>query len=158
MDDVVFNAAIESLAADKEISLKGDAIARRGLKDELAPEKAEMATNVLRFMADSKAPVLLTDIILNHPGTKDIVYYLRNHGEIIELPDNFFADKKLFEEIKEFLSATIKKNGLITIQDLAAGYGFSRRINVSILTKFDQLGITVRQGNQRVPGRRFGKD
>ena len=51
---------------------------------------------------------------------------------------------------------TLKQNGKITIQEINQRFGFSRKYSVPLLTHLDRLGITRREGDVRVAGKKLG--
>jgi selenocysteine-specific elongation factor len=155
LDDEIFDDVLKALLSRKEIESDEMGIRRIGLTDDLAPEKAETAKKIINLLKESTGPVLLADILSKISGSKDTVYYLRNHGEIIELTDTFFIDENRFKDMKQFVIETIQTKGQLSIQDIAAEFSLSRRPAVAVLTKFDQLFITQRRDNVRVAGKAF---
>ena len=155
LEDSTFEYVLNSLVSKKEIESDDKGVRRVGIKDALSPEKAAIAEKLKRFLSNAAAPILLADIVSKIPGSKDILYYLRNHGEIVELPDTFFIDKAKFDEMTIFVKEKIGKDGQLSIQDLTSKFSLSRRPAVAVLTKCDQLFITQRRDNIRVAGRAF---
>ncbi len=155
LDDEIFDDVLKAMLSRKEIESDERGIRRIGLTDDLAPEKAETAKKIINLLKESTGPVLLADILSKISGSKDTVYYLRNHGEIIELTDTFFIDENRFKDMKQFVIETIQTKGQLSIQDIAAEFSLSRRPAVAVLTKFDQLFITQRRDNVRVAGKAF---
>lgn len=155
IDESVFEAVLADLVSKKQVESDETGVRRAGARENLSPEKATVANRIKKLLSENASPILLAEIVSKIPGSKDIVYYLRNHGEIIELPDTFFIDKTKFDEITDFVREKIGKDGQLSIQDLTAKYSLSRRPAVAILTKYDQLYITQRRENVRVAGRAF---
>ena len=48
----------------------------------------------------------------------------------------------------------LKEKGQVTIQDLSALFGYSRKFSIPLLTHLDRLGITRREGDIRVAGKK----
>ncbi|MBR6332273.1 MAG: SelB C-terminal domain-containing protein, partial [Dehalococcoidales bacterium] len=155
LDDEIFDDVLKAMLSRKEIESDEMGIRRIGLTDDLAPEKAATARKIINLLKESTGPVLLADILSKISGSKDTVYYLRNHGEIIELTDTFFIDENRFKDMKQFVTETIQTKGQLSIQDIASAFSLSRRPAVAVLTKFDQLFITQRRDNVRVAGKAF---
>ena len=155
MDDSVFEYVLNKLISKKEIESDDKDVRRAGAKEDISPEKTAMAVKIKKVLSEASAPVLLADIVSKIPGSKDVVYYLRNHGEVVDLPDTFFVDKAKFEEMVKFVREKISRDGQLSIQDLTTKFSLSRRPAVAVLTKLDQLFITQRRDNARVAGRAF---
>ncbi len=155
LDDEIFDDVLSAMISRKEIESDEKGVRRIGVTDDLTPEKAEVARKIIKLLRESSGPVLLADILSKISGSRDTVYYLRNHGKIIELTDTFFVEENRFKDMKRFVTQTIQTKGQLSIQDLASEFSLSRRPAVAVLTKFDQLFITQRRDNVRVAGKAF---
>jgi len=84
-----------------------------------------------------------------------VVYFMIKQGELVELPDGILLEAKHFQSIQDEIIKLLKQNGHISIQDINARFGFSRKYSVPLLTQLDRLGITRREGDIRVAGKKL---
>jgi selenocysteine-specific elongation factor len=76
-------------------------------------------------------------------------------GELVELTDGILMEAKQFQGIQDDIIKLLKQNGQITIQEINQRFGFSRKYSVPLLTHLDRLGITRREGDVRVAGKKL---
>jgi selenocysteine-specific elongation factor len=77
-------------------------------------------------------------------------------GELMELPDGILLETDQFKRIQDEVINLLKQNGQIAIQDINKHFGFSRKYAIPLLTRLDILGITRREGDTRVAGKKLG--
>ena len=69
---------------------------------------------------------------------------------LIELPDNILLEKKRYQEIESEIVSFLESKGEISIQDVNALFGFSRKYTLPLMSYLDIKSITRREGNIRV--------
>jgi len=84
-----------------------------------------------------------------------VVRYMLQQGLLVELPDGILMETDRFTSIKDNIIGMLQENGKISIQDINARFGFSRKYSIPLLTYLDRLGITRRQGDIRVAGKKL---
>jgi selenocysteine-specific elongation factor len=79
-----------------------------------------------------------------------VINFLRDKGDIIELKGGILFTKRDFERITQALTEYLQKRGRATASDIKTHLKTSRKYVIPLLEKFDQMGITRRDGDYRV--------
>ena len=96
---------------------------------------------------------------LEPPNPKDLgatadsstaLKFLLETGEAIQLSDKAIILATAYEEARQKVRAHITANGPATAAQLRDVLGTTRRILIPLLERFDRMGVTARQGDQRV--------
>jgi selenocysteine-specific elongation factor len=91
---------------------------------------------------------------LSHRQVLDIVGILQRVGRIVRITADISLAKESHDDLIERIRAHMKEHGTIDVQALKQMTGLSRKYAVPFLEHVDQLMITRRQGDLRVPGPR----
>jgi selenocysteine-specific elongation factor len=83
------------------------------------------------------------------PQDQQIVRFLIENGEVIELAVDVLLLSENFERMKSQVAEFISKNGPATVSQLRQALGSSRRIMVPLLERLDRDGVTRRVGDKR---------
>src|SRR5262249_24795083 len=83
------------------------------------------------------------------PQTRQVVRFLIENGEVIELALEVLLLRETFERMKSQVAEFISKNGPATVSELRQALGSSRRIMVPLLERLDCDGVTRRVGDKR---------
>jgi selenocysteine-specific elongation factor len=81
---------------------------------------------------------------------KDILGFMIETGELVDLPGGLLLLGKDFESISGRIIETIKSNGKIDVAGVRELSGFSRKYSVPLLEKLDSMKLTRRVGDHRV--------
>lgn len=68
----------------------------------------------------------------------------------VKLDDEIFMHKDLFSKAKKAIISFINQNGSITVAELRDILNTNRKIALGLLERFDELGLTIREGNIRI--------
>jgi selenocysteine-specific elongation factor len=79
-----------------------------------------------------------------------VLRYLIEAGEIIEVSQDVVLLRENFERMKSAVVDFISKNGPATVSELRQALETSRRTMVPFLEKLDRQGVTRRIGDKRV--------
>jgi len=91
---------------------------------------------------------------LSHRQVLDIVGILQRTGRIVRITADISLAKESHDDLIERIRAHLGEHGTIDVQALKQMTGLSRKYAVPFLEHVDQLLITRRQGDLRVPGPR----
>ena len=80
---------------------------------------------------------------------RQVVRFLIDNGEVIELALDVALMRNNFERMKSQVIEFISKNGPATVSELRQALGSSRRIMVPLLERLDRDGVTRRVGDKR---------
>ena len=117
----------------------------------LSPEQTNLSRKILeKFVAHPLSPPTKEEILDEDSNYQDVLIFLIQKGELIELKDGILFRKEDFEKIKSKIVDFIKKNGEATVSQLREHLSTTRKYMVPILEKLDQLGVTQRERDKRV--------
>jgi selenocysteine-specific elongation factor len=146
-----FIQMIASLAKDGKITRQEDFVYLSTHRPELSSEQDEMVTAVMQLLRNNASnPPKTREIAEMIPGSQKIVRFMLQQNMLIELPDNILLDKKRYESIEREIISFLEKKGEISIQDINALFGFSRKYTIPLMQYLDIKGITRREGNLRI--------
>ena len=123
----------------------------------LASHKAELNANqarlqgrlTARLSASPLAAPTKKDFVDEDPSFEVVINFLRDKGEIIEFKGGILLTRQDFEDISQRLVEYLKKTHQATASEIKAHLKTSRKYIIPVLEKFDQLGITIRDGDYR---------
>lgn len=147
----IFNYLVDSLINTDKIDLKKGIIFSSSRKPKIsAPQKA-LIDKILKILKDNPAnPPNKKTLISQLAGSKEIIDFLIQEGEIIKLDDEILLESKNYDIIKNKLKDFLKINGSISIAQVRELLGISRKYIIPLLNKMDEEKITQRKENVRI--------
>jgi selenocysteine-specific elongation factor len=120
-------------------------------KPTLSLDQDEMVSAIMFFMKKDPAnPPKIREVAESIAGSEKVVRFMLQQNTLIELPDSILLEKIRYEKIVEEITGFLKKNGEISIQDINALFGFSRKYTIPLMQYLDIKGVTRREGNVRI--------
>lgn len=154
----VFDALVQELASVGKVVRLDDALALPEHRQQLSPQQETQAAAIrLMFNKTHASPPTLKEITAELPGSAGVVRYLAQQGELIELPDGILMGTAQFTAVESEVVRLLKEKGQVTIQDISACFGYSRKFSIPLLTHMDRLGVTRREGDVRVAGKKTAR-
>jgi selenocysteine-specific elongation factor len=153
----IFDTLAQQMISAGKLIRQEDLLMLPQSKPSLSPQQDTLRTAVLNLFAQNpSAPPTLKDVAAQLPAAQPVVRFMIKQGELVELPDGILLEADQFKRIQDEVINILKQNGKIAIQDINKQFGFSRKYAIPLLTKFDILGITRREGDARVAGKKLG--
>jgi selenocysteine-specific elongation factor len=145
----IFEAIIFDLCAGDFVQ-KGSAVARISYRPAL-PSNLQPVAMKIREVLSAKPfdPPARKEIEVDR-NVQQVLRYLIEAGEIIEVSSNVILLRKRFERMKSAVVDFISKNGPATVSELRQELKTSRRIMVPLLEQLDRERVTRRVGDQRM--------
>jgi len=138
----VFAALLSDLCATDFVR-RGSAIARISHRPALPPNLQPVAMKI----RDARKEIEVDR------NVRQVLRYLIEAGEVIELSPDVVLSRENFERMKSAVADFISKDGPATVSELRQKLRTSRRIMVPLLERLDREGVTRRVGDKRMPGR-----
>ena len=152
----VFDALVQQMVSAGKLARQEDALLLPQTKPTLSKQQEGLRTEVLSLFAKNPTtPPTFKELGVQLPSSPPVVYFMIKQGELMELPDGILMEAKRFQSIQDDIIKLLKQNGHISIQDINAHFGFSRKYSVPLLTQLDRLGFTRREGDVRVAGKKL---
>ena len=151
LDPDVSDAIIGKLIDDGVLSASGALVHLPDHLPKLKPEQESLRGDIIAmFESDPKSPPSRKQAEGKSFAMKDILNFMIDGGELVELPGGLLLQGAEFERLKADMIARIEQNGKIAVSEIREMFGFSRKYGVPILEKLDSMGITKRVGDHRV--------
>ncbi len=149
-DENLLAEAISHLVKSDKIVQQGAYLRLSSHQPKLSPEQKSLSNKILeRFAAHPLSPPTKEEIIEEGHDYEDVLAFLVQGDELVELKDGILFRKDDFEKFKNKIVDFIKQNGPATVSQLRGHLSTTRKYMVPILEKLDQLGVTQREGDKR---------
>ncbi|MGB7061730.1 MAG: selenocysteine-specific translation elongation factor [Candidatus Zixiibacteriota bacterium] len=146
----LFDQAIEHLVAEKQIVQQGVYLRLPDHQPALSPRQKELSVKVLQeFASKPLSPPTKEELLNLGTDYEDVLLFLIEQGQLVELKDGVLFRSDDFEKIKAKVTDFIGQQGAATVSQLREHLSTTRKYMVPILEKLDQLGVTQREGDKR---------
>ncbi len=153
MADVVRERALQDLIAEGLLLLEKDRIRLPDFHLSISEDEARLMKELLSLLTERGfSPPDKEELVRRFPKEKKlakVIELLKERGEILEIENYLFAQKKV-EEAKEILVSLLKEKGEITASCYRQKLATTRKYIIPLLNYFDGQGITKRKGDVRV--------
>ncbi len=85
----------------------------------------------------------------------EIVTALQRMGKLVRITADLSLDKGVHDALVDRIRGHLRETGTIDVQALKTMTGLTRKFAVPLLEHLDQLQVTLRQGDTRIPGPRL---
>ncbi len=152
----VFDALVQQMVSTGKLARQEDTLFLPSSKPALSKQQEALRTAVLNLFAKTpSSPPTLKELAAELLTAMPVARYMIKQGELVELPDGILLEASQFSRIQGEIANILKQKGNISIQEINQRFGFSRKYSVPLLTHLDRLGITRREGDVRVAGKKL---
>ncbi|MCK4225126.1 MAG: selenocysteine-specific translation elongation factor [candidate division Zixibacteria bacterium] len=150
----LFDQTVKDLIAEKKIVQQGTYLCLPTHQPTLSSQQKELSEKILqKFASNPLSPPTKEEIQNLGAEYEEVLLFLIEQGQIIELKDGILFRKDDFERIKSQVVDFIRKQGEATVSQLREHLSTTRKYMVPILEKLDQTRVTQREGDKRIlPG------
>jgi len=153
----IFNYLIDSLINTDKIGFKKGIIFLLSRKPKISSQQEVLISKILKILKDNPTnPPNEKTLISQIAGSKEIINFLIQEGEIVKLSDGILLESKNYDIMKNKLIDFLKINGSISIAQVRELLGISRKYIIPLLNKMDQEKITQRKENVRILKTKLG--
>lgn len=152
LDRAVERGALRTVDEAGTLARPGKGLSAEG---ELPPRMQKVLD--LYEAAETKPPTLKEvgeALEMATPEVLELVSGLQRTGRLVRVTADLSFAKDSHEQLVAGVRKQLAESGTIDVQALKAMTGLSRKFAVPLMEHFDQLQITVRRGNERIPGPR----
>jgi selenocysteine-specific elongation factor len=155
----VFDEALEVLVRGGRLAIRSDRVALPEAAPALNP-KQEQAVDTIEKRLSSKGFQVpgvdeLTRGIPPAERPAELIRYLVDSGRAVKITSELLYPRALWDELEARLRAHFRKNATLSMGTFKELTQVSRKYAVPLLEHLDRLGITRREGDERVPGPRI---
>jgi len=153
----IFNYLIDSLINTDKIGFKKGIIFLLSRKPKISLQQKVLISKILKILKDNPTnPPNEKTLISQIAGSKEIIDFLIQEGEIVKLSDGILLESKNYDIMKNKLIDFLKINGSISIAQVRELLGISRKYIIPLLNKMDEEKITQRKENVRILKTKLG--
>lgn len=153
----IFNSLTDSLINRDKIALKKGIIFLLSRKPKISTQQKVIISKILKTLKDNPInPPNEKTLISQIVGSKEIIDFLIQEGEIIKLIDGILLESKNYDIMKNKLIEFLKINSSISIAQVRELLGISRKYIIPLLNKMDEEKITQRKENVRILKAKLG--
>ncbi|MBA7564307.1 selenocysteine-specific translation elongation factor [Candidatus Atribacteria bacterium 1244-E10-H5-B2] len=153
----IFNYLIDSLINTDKIGLKKGIVFFLSRKPKISLQQKVLISKILKILKDNPTnPPNEKTLISQIAGSKEIINFLIQEGEIVKLSDGILLESKNYVIMKNKLIDFLKINGSISIAQVRELLGISRKYIIPLLNKMDEEKITQRKENVRILKTKLG--
>jgi selenocysteine-specific elongation factor len=150
IEENLLDQTVKQLITEKRIVQQGVYLRLPDHQPTLSPGQRELSEKILQeFASKPLSPPTKEELLNLGPEYEDILLFLIEQGQLVELKDGVLFGTDDFEKIKAKVTDFIGQRGAATVSQLRAHLNTTRKYMVPILEKLDQLGVTQREGDKR---------
>jgi len=160
----VFDEALAALVASGAVSVQGDRLFPPGSAPTLNEAEQRAVEAIERRLGENGfQPPELTGVLaaLQAPGKEsrpqELVRYMIESGRLIRVTSELAYTRRQWDEIERGLAAHFAGAPRLAMADFKNRFQVSRKYAVPLLEHLDRLGITRREGDERIPGPKLKK-
>jgi selenocysteine-specific elongation factor len=144
----LFAAALEVAEREGRIERRGAIVSLRGAAPELTPAQVQLVDRFMGEVAASKYSPMSVKDARAFLGAELFQYEL-TRGSLVQVSPDVFFDAETYDEMVGQLRAAALARGSITVAEARDLFNTSRRYVLALMEHLDELGVTVRDGDQR---------
>jgi len=134
----------------EEVVSRGEFLANAKFTPHIPKQWSKRIDQLLKRLQEAKFSVqylsnYFDEVGIPVPLRKDFANFLVSNQQMIALDENFFVDKKTFDQAVQKLKLAVPE--MLETKDAKEILGISRKYLIPFLETLDQLGITRRQEN-----------
>jgi selenocysteine-specific elongation factor len=150
----VFDLALSRLLAENTVQRVGEKI---GLADHHVVMTAEQEMVHARLAktyrdADCMPPDVKVALQGAASGAEEVLNSMMETGELLRLEEGIIIHREAVQHAHEKVRVLLSRQGKATLSELRQYLGITRKYAVPLMTYFDALGVTVRDGETRSLG------
>jgi selenocysteine-specific elongation factor len=151
LDQSVIDFAVKQLQAEGSIKVEDKLLSLGEHETSLKPQQQKVRQDILDKLAvlDLMTPTR-KEVERNMHPIREVLNYLVQSGEVVELSGGILFRHEDFEKIKSTIKDLIMKNGSVEVKDIKNALGLTRKYTIPILEYLDQTGFTRREGDKRI--------
>jgi selenocysteine-specific elongation factor len=161
LDGGVFDEALASLLVSGAVELRGDRLLPPGAGPSLSEADRQVLERIeQRLAGQGFQPPELSEVLRGVPRESrptELVRHMIESGRAVKVTSELVYTRAQWEEIERRVAAHFARNPRLGMGDFKGYLQISRKYAVPLLEHLDRLGITRREGDERIPGPKLKK-
>lgn len=148
------NWILDTLKNNRKIKIQGNRISLYDFQPELT-DKQEETLNKLEneFLKGGFSPPgyekLMSKISIQEDELQELITLLSNRKKVLIIGKNTIFHRDIIDKGEKLIEEFLKKKGVATVSELKNILGTSRKWAIPLLNYYDQIGLTIRDGDLR---------
>ncbi len=148
--------------AQKILRIDGELVAQERFQSQLSDPEQEQLQKIEEIIRSGgfspPAPAeIMADLRVKEKNFREYLNILRQKERLILVEDKLWLHVDTFNHLIQQLAVFFRDNRELKVTDFKALTGTTRKNAIPLLTYLDDAGITVRDGDVRIPGPRLEK-
>lgn len=154
-DEAVWKHAFENLADEGRIICSSNRVILKDFVPKISEKEDKIRIRLLELLKETGAAgpsmqELSGTLSANLEDVRTVVELLIDEGSVCLIDKTFLYSADELNRMEMVIREKIQKHGSITISDFRTALNTSRKYALPLLNYFDDIGITVRVGDERV--------
>jgi len=162
IEPVLFERIISGLADEGALIREGGKLRQKGLEMTLSDAEQELYQSLLIVYRDkafqTPRPDQLPEILdTPQPKIEPMLALAVEQGDLVRLDDRVLLARANFERAMDIVVEDIQAQGELISADFRDKLNTTRKYVIPLLDYFDKIGLTTREGSQRILRREYAK-
>ncbi|MBZ5545038.1 MAG: selenocysteine-specific translation elongation factor [Acidobacteriia bacterium] len=152
---VLFNAVLQSLAAEGKVLLEGETVRRAGREIQLSPQEAAAKEQISRAfekagLAVPTAGEVLGGLSLDRARAEKILRILLKEKVLVKVTEDLIFHRSALERLRELVARRKQQSNRLNVAVFKELTGLTRKYAIPLLEYLDRERVTRREGDERV--------
>lgn len=144
----IFQGLLERLKATSQVDVTGGRVCRAGFRVDIHKEQAQLVSELVdRFAASPYTPPTYKQAE-DHLGEELLAYMLQS-GELVQVAPDVLFSKSAYRSMTSEVERMIRVRGTVTVAEVRDHFSTSRKYALGLLEHMDEIGLTMREGDER---------
>ncbi|MGQ9553126.1 MAG: selenocysteine-specific translation elongation factor [Anaerolineae bacterium] len=148
-----FSAALERWLADAVLVAEGDRVRAPGWRVQLDEGERLQAAKAMDRLQEAGASGVTVSELGDIVGA-ELLRAMLTAGEVVRLPDDIVLAASVYRQAVQAITQALQDKGKLTVAEVRDVLASNRRATLALLSHLDGQGITRREGDYRLLGRR----
>jgi selenocysteine-specific elongation factor len=155
----LFAHLLSDLTETREVTQDRDRVRLTAHRSQLSPAEAALTERFETLYRTAALQPPTTEAAFRQAGTdrkgaQAVFFRLVEQGTLIKIKDDLYVHREAYEQVKARVLAHLAQHSSISVPTFKDLLGITRKYAIPYLEHFDQIKLTRRAGDERVP---YGK-
>ena len=155
----LFAHLLSDLTESREVTQDRDRVRLTAHRSQLSPAEAALTERFETLYRTAALQPPTTEAAFRQAGTdrkgaQAVFFRLVEQGTLIKIKDDLYVHREAYEQVKARVLAHLAQHSSISVPTFKDLLGITRKYAIPYLEHFDQIKLTRRAGDERVP---YGK-
>jgi selenocysteine-specific elongation factor len=153
--NLLFNALLQTLAAQGKVDVQGETVRLAGRRIQLTPEEQVARDQISaaferRGLAVPGAPEVLAKLRIDRPRAEKLLQILLKENVLLKVTEDLIFHRSALQQLKQLLVRRKAQSNHINVAVFKEITGLSRKYAIPLLEYLDRERVTRREGDERI--------